>query len=107
VNPAEIPTVELLTRAADAAGNIAEQMSQRQVPSRGWSEVDRRWLAASGPDHWRAVEATFRRVVERHQPYGDVFADQCRDCFAEHPCPTLKDLRDLAEQVLQHLGDTE
>jgi hypothetical protein len=139
-----LSTVELLTRAADAAAEAAGAVVQgawlvvRQyrveaVPrpqvinglTYDWhpfvaesvDESTARLIAASGPDHWRAVEATFRRALELHQPV--LFAaaasvpggyqQRVRICGCCHrkefPCETLGALGPLAEQVLRDLED--
>ena len=119
-----VPSVELLTRAADAAGRAAAACEAVSPLPAAWPDVeslltafaglispaDARLVAASGPDHWRAVEATFRKQLERHVRFDAV--DSCQWCGGDDdlvpfPCPPLDDLRDLAEQVLGALGGTD
>ena len=118
-------TVELLTRAADAAGKVATEIQGETVtvdvigaPHTGGDiavALAARRIAASGPDHWRAVAATFRDQLQLHTQASVGVASWCAHC--DHRwlplitgqaagCPTLQGLRPLAEQVLRDLGDT-
>jgi hypothetical protein len=103
-----IGSVELLTRAADAAGRAAAA-SEAMFPSGvGWfvaealveqtaviNAQDARLIAASGPDHWRKVE----RLLRDGARVGNLVCGCCR--------AHADGLRDLAEQVLQALDTTE
>jgi hypothetical protein len=119
--PISVDTVELLTRAADAAGRVAQEAERQQPIASEYalselvellSPAAGRMIAASGPDHWRAVEATFRKQLALHDR--DASNPWCMTATLDRPygrsvgaCPALEALRDLAEQVLRDLGDTE
>lgn len=119
-----VSTVELLTRAADAAEDYGLEihsnmrswsLEEVQAHTVGLRASQRLRIVASGPDHWRAVEATFRRALERHVliswRFGEVPTGVECECGqvpepSETCCRSLEDLRPLAVQVLQNLGDT-
>lgn len=121
---AEVGTIELLSRAADAAAlasrKFGRKVAVRIVPIDGQPVDDQVRLAighterrykASGPDHWQAIEALFRAMLGEHGAEGDDeypdHGEYCRTChplLVLSPCPSLQVLRPLAEQVLQQLA---
>lgn len=110
----ERDTVALLTEAADLAENAAERAVATCKPA--WSELSprmsdrfsgpvRRLIAASGPDHWRAVAAMLRSATERHYQDAPSPTCVCGLAWRARSCGELTVLRPLAELVVQHLGD--
>lgn len=76
-------------------------------------------IAASGPDHWRAVAAMLRAMFAVHQPFPlnpETGLDEetgreprCKgECGVKAwpaQCPSLAALHPLAELIVQQLGD--
>lgn len=104
-------TVALLTEAADLAEGAAERAVATCKPA--WSELSprmsdrfsgpvRRLIAASGPDHWRAVAAMLGVAGLHGEAYP---GGPCLMCRGKVPCGVVLLVAPVAELVVQHLGD--
>jgi ABC-type Fe3+-hydroxamate transport system substrate-binding protein len=104
--------VDLLTRAADAAGKAAAKAAvedwytRDDIEQEGLRFADAVLIAASGPDHWRAVEATLRAAIKAHPAYHHGHAWRAKSCaeLGWTTCQWIESLRRLAEQVLRDLA---
>lgn len=74
--------------------------SMEESPDPDADQANARLIAASGPDHWRAVAAMLRRSVDLLRALGDVGKVGVGYSF-------LDQLRPLAELIVQQLGGTE